>query len=124
MLYKNKGPVIVFRAGCCVSLHGVWGRVIWSGSPFSLVIHYILSTLYPTHSEDNDAIISLCEGAVCGCYVITIGSLICCRLTRGLPTKPKFSLGRAGLTLNVIAFLYNIQLVVFSYFPIFYPATA
>lgn len=86
------------------------------------VIFSILLNLGGT--EVYDAIISLCEGAVCGSYVITTGSLIYCRLTRGLPTKPKFSLGPAGLVLNVIAFLYNIQLVLFSYFPLFYPVKA
>ena len=75
-------------------------------------------------SEVYNTIISLATGAVCGSYIISIGSLILRRLWgKPLPTS-RFTLGRAGLPLNVIAFFYNAQLVIFSYFPILSPVTA
>lgn len=76
-------------------------------------------------AEVYDAITSLAVGAICTSYVISIGSLILLRIQgrRRLPHR-RFDLGRAGLYLNIIAFLYNIQLVVFSYIPLFAPVTA
>jgi hypothetical protein len=74
-------------------------------------------------SEVYNTIISLATGAVCGSYVISIGSLILGRLSGKRLPKSRFTLARAGLPLNIIAFFYNIQLIVFSYFPLFHPAT-
>jgi amino acid transporter len=75
-------------------------------------------------SEVYNTIISLATGAVCGSYIISIGSLILRRLSGKPLPRSRFTLGRAGLPLNIIAFFYNIQLVIFSYFPLFSPVTA
>ena len=74
-------------------------------------------------SEVYNTIISLATGAVCGSYVISIGSLILWRLSGNPLPQSRFTLGRAGLPLNIVAFCYNIQLVIFSYFPVLAPVT-
>lgn len=74
-------------------------------------------------SEVFDSIIGLATGAICGTYVISIGAIISRRFSgRPLPGS-RFSLGKFGLPINIISFLYQIQLIVFAYFPVESPVT-
>jgi len=74
-------------------------------------------------SETFDAIIGLATGAICGTYVLSIGSVIVRRFVGKPLPAARFSLGKLGLPINIISVLYQIELIIFAYFPLFKQVT-
>jgi amino acid transporter len=71
-----------------------------------------------------NAIISLLSAGLFSSYLITIGLLIRKRLVHEPLYFGPWSMGRWGLPINIIAFVYTTIVMVFSFFPPFTPVTA
>lgn len=64
-----------------------------------------------------NAIVSLTISALLGSYIVCIGCILSKRL-RGEPLPPaKWSLGRAGTVVNVLALVFLIPFFIFCFFP-------
>ena len=64
-----------------------------------------------------NAIVSLTISALLGSYVLSIGCILSKRL-RGEPLPPaRWSLGRAGMAINIIALVFLVPFFIFCFFP-------
>lgn len=85
----------------------------------SMPICIILALLNLGGSEVFNSIIGLLNGAVGLTYAISIACILWRRLF-GEPLPPaRWSLGRWGVPINLIAMLYQILTTIISFFPIF-----
>jgi amino acid transporter len=83
----------------------------------SLCFTICLSLINIGSSAALNAIFSLNTSALVTSYLVTIGSTIYHRLQgRSLPTS-RFSLGKWGLPINILAVCYLIPIYIFSFFP-------
>ena len=68
-------------------------------------------------SNRFNIILSICNVALIVTYIVCIGTLLAKRLRgESLPTS-RFSLGTAGLWINVLALCWLVVLAVFLFFP-------
>lgn len=109
--------------------HSVLSKV-WSESllnlraPVSMGISFIIALLNLGGSEVFDSVYGLGASTASLTYIIGISSVLWRRLL-GKPLPPaRFSLGRYGVPINVIALLFLIQFVPIAYFPLFNNPTA
>ena len=90
----------------------------------SLVVCALLSLINIGSSVAMAAINSLGSVAVLFSYLITISCLLWRRLF-GAPLPPRrWSLGKFGLPINIVALLFIIPLLFFDMWPLYYPVTA
>ncbi|KAK3169735.1 hypothetical protein OEA41_009119 [Lepraria neglecta] len=71
-----------------------------------------------------NAIISLTISALLASYIISISCFLSKRLRREPLPPAKFSLGRWGMTVNIVALIFLISFFIFCFFPIAKPVTA
>jgi choline transport protein len=141
--------VIIMLAACCVSEVATASRQLWSfardgGLPFSawlsqvnpklniplqavfvsLLVSSLLSCINLGSATALNAINSLGGVSILSSYYVTIGCLIY-RRVRGPPLPPRrWSLGKAGIYINVAALLYLTPLWFFAFWPLSVPVTA
>ena len=83
----------------------------------SLCVTILLSMINIGSSAALNAIFSLTSASLMTSYIITIGCTLLRRL-RGHPLpRARFSLGRWGLLVNLIAICFLIPIFIFSFFP-------
>lgn len=84
----------------------------------SFVVVLLLSLINIGSTTALRSISSLGAVAILGSYLVTIGTLIWRRLFgASLPTR-RWSLGKYGLAINVIAVCFVLPLFVFAFFPL------
>ena len=72
-----------------------------------------------------NALLSLATVALMGTYVISIGCVTARRFNKDTPLPPaRWSLGKAGLPVNVVALLYSIYGFFWSFWPNAYDVVA
>ncbi|RMZ07444.1 hypothetical protein D0862_04274 [Hortaea werneckii] len=135
--------VIILLVSCCFSEVATASRQLWSfardkGLPasswleqvqqgwniplravvVSFVVVLLLSLINIGSTTALRSISSLGAVAILGSYLVTIGTLIWRRLFGApLPTR-RWSLGKYGLAINVIAACFVLPLFVFAFFPL------
>ncbi|RMZ11000.1 hypothetical protein D0860_03574 [Hortaea werneckii] len=135
--------VIILLVSCCFSEVATASRQLWSfardkGLPasswleqvqpgwniplravvVSFVVVLLLSLINIGSTTALRSISSLGAVAILGSYLVTIGTLIWRRLYGApLPTR-RWSLGRYGLAINIIAVCFVLPLFVFAFFPL------
>ncbi|KAH8809152.1 amino acid/polyamine transporter I [Xylogone sp. PMI_703] len=141
--------VIILLESCCISEIATASRQIWSfardkGLPghtwlsrvtpgwnvplnavsVCLVISSLISLINIGSSVALNAINSLGGVAILSSYVITISSLIARRFS-GEPLPPRrWSLGKFGLPMNIIALSFLAPVLFFAFWPLARPVTA
>ncbi|KXT12499.1 hypothetical protein AC579_7343 [Pseudocercospora musae] len=141
--------VVLCLTSCCISEVATASRQLWSfardkGVPFSawichvtprwniplrsVVVSFVITSLLACINLGSttalNAINSLGGVSVLGSYFITIACLIWRRLY-GAPLPPRrWSLGKFGLPINIIALLFLVPLWFFSFWPLARPVTA
>lgn len=85
----------------------------------SMPICIILALLNLGGSEVFNSIIGLLNGAVGLTYAISIACILWRRLFGAPLPAARWSLGRLGVPINLIAMLYQILTTIISFFPIF-----
>lgn len=137
-------PVIILSISMCMNATAAASRQAWSfardeGLPFSswltkivtvydtplpipamfasLFIVVILALLNLGGTAAFNSILGLVTGAVGLTYIVSIGCVLHRRLTGTLP-RARWSLGRYGVAVNIIALLYETYAVIISFFPI------
>ncbi|KAH8807096.1 amino acid/polyamine transporter I [Xylogone sp. PMI_703] len=141
--------IIILLESCCVSEIATASRQIWSfardrglpGSTWlshvtpgwniplravcvSLVVSCLLSCINLGSSVALNAINSLGSVAILSSYYITIGCLIARRLS-GDPLPPRrWSLGKFGLVINILALMFLTPILFFAFWPLATPVTA
>ena len=141
--------VIIMLAACCVSEVATASRQLWSfardrGLPFSswlalvnpklniplqavsisLIVSSLLSCINLGSATALNAINSLGGVSILSSYYVTICCLIY-RRVRGPPLPPRrWSLGKAGIYINIAALLYLTPLWFFAFWPLSVPVTA
>ena len=88
------------------------------------LINALLGLINIGSSTAFNAIISLLSAGLFSSYLITIGLLIRKRIVGEPLCFGPWSMGRAGLPINIIAFTYTLIVMVFSFFPPGLPVTA
>jgi amino acid transporter len=83
----------------------------------SLVITILLSLINIGSSAALQAIFSISTSSLLTSYLITIGSIISWRLRGNQLPKARFTLGRWGLWINMIAICFLLPWLAFSFFP-------
>lgn len=83
----------------------------------SLCFTICLSLINIGSSAALNAIFSLNTAALVTSYIITIGSTIYHRLQGHIIPSARFSLGKWGLPINIIAICYLVPIYIFSFFP-------
>lgn len=68
-------------------------------------------------------IVSLSLLALLSTYMISIGCVLLKRIKREPLPPARWSLGRFGIVINAFAFCYSAFMIVFSCFPVSFPAT-
>jgi choline transport protein len=139
-------PMVLMTLSMCINSTAAASRQAWSfarddGLPFprwftrlvpinstplpinamimSLVILIVVALLNFGGSEVFNSIIGLMTGAVGLTYALSIGCVLWRRLY-GDPLPPaRWSLGRWGVPINIIALLYEVFSTVISFFPLF-----
>ena len=71
-----------------------------------------------------NAIVSLTLSALLGSYVLSIGCILSKRLRREPLPPARWSLGRAGMAINIIALIFLLPCFAFCFFPTATPVTA
>ena len=90
----------------------------------SMLFVLILALLVLGGDQAFNSIVGLLNGAVGLTYVLSIGCVLW-RRTFGEPLPPaRWSLGKLGIPLNIIAVLYQAFATVISFFPLFAEVTA
>lgn len=90
----------------------------------SMLFVLILALLVLGGDQAFNSIVGLLNGAVGLTYVLSIGCVLW-RRTFGEPLPPaRWSLGKLGIPLNVIAVLYQSFATIISFFPLFAEVTA
>jgi choline transport protein len=85
----------------------------------SLMILVVVSLLNFGGSEVFNSIVGLMAGAVGLTYALSIGCVLWRRLYGGPLPPARWSLGRYGVAINIIAVVYETFSVVISFFPLF-----
>ena len=100
------------RPGWNIPLNALW---------VSLGFGIFIALINLGSSVALNAIVSLTISALISSYIVSIGCLVSKRL-RGEPLPPsRFSLGKYGLAINIIALLFLCPLFVFCFFPLATP---
>ncbi|KAJ9608557.1 hypothetical protein H2200_007545 [Cladophialophora chaetospira] len=141
--------VVVMLNACCVSEVATASRQLWSfardgGLPgsswlsvvptgwnipirsvaISVLVTTVLACINLGSTTALNAINSLGGVSVLASYIITIGCLVHRRLTgRPLPSR-RWSLGRYGLGINIVALCFLVPLFFFEFWPLARPVTA
>lgn len=71
-----------------------------------------------------NAIISLTISALLASYIVSIGCFLSKRLRDEPLPSSRFSLGRYGMTINIIALVFLVSFFIFCFFPTARPVTA
>lgn len=90
----------------------------------SMSITYIVSMINIGSTAALNAIVSLCVVSLLTSYYITIACLVWRRLKgEPLPAR-RWSLGRYGLTINIISLLFLTPIYFFAFWPLSTPVVA
>lgn len=87
------------------------------------VISFLLAIIYIGSSTAFNAIISLQAMALCVSYMPPIAFLAIQRIFGNAPHPGPFTMGRAGLAVNLLALAYLIFVVIWMPFPQMLPVT-
>lgn len=84
----------------------------------SLIMSVIIALINIGSAEALGIIFSIYNSALLGSYTITISCVLLHRLQGGiLPPHARYTLGKWGIVVNVLALVFIIPLFVFSFFP-------
>ncbi|KAI4114679.1 MAG: hypothetical protein LQ345_004578 [Seirophora villosa] len=99
------------KPGWNIPLNALW---------VSLAFGVIIALINLGSSVALNAIVSLTISALISSYILSIGCLISRRLRASDPPLPvsKFSLGKYGLAINIIAMLFLVPFFIFCFFPV------
>ncbi|KAL8971410.1 MAG: hypothetical protein Q9197_003289 [Variospora fuerteventurae] len=99
------------KPGWNIPLNALW---------VSLAFGVIIALINLGSSVALNAIVSLTISAIISSYILSIGCLISRRLRTTDPPLPlsRFSLGKYGLAINVIAMLFLLPFFIFCFFPV------
>ncbi|TKA75574.1 hypothetical protein B0A55_07933 [Friedmanniomyces simplex] len=105
-----------------VPFHGFLSRVTLDGLPrnavvFTLVFSSLLSLIIMGSSVAFNVFLSFGNAGIMTSYVVIIGCIIYRRFDGNVFPPTKFSLGKAGLIVNTLAFSYLIVALTFTFFP-------
>lgn len=90
----------------------------------SIVINIILCLINLGSNFGFNIIIGLSSTGSLATYFCSIGCLISARM-RAAPLPPaRWSLGRWGMFINIVAVLWSVQVFIFCFFPVTYPITS
>jgi len=84
----------------------------------------LLSLINIGSSVALNAIISLTISSLVSSYMITIGCVLLKRIRGELLPARRWTLGRAGMAINICALLFLMPIFVFSFFPLATPVVA
>lgn len=83
----------------------------------SLAIAILLSLINIGSNAALQAIFSIASSSLLTSYIITLGCLINWRLKNKRLPRARFSLGRWGLWINIVAICFLVPWLIFSFFP-------
>jgi choline transport protein len=90
----------------------------------SFVVTCLLSLINLGSAVAFNAIVSLTVGAILSSYIISISCVALRKIRKDHPLpRARWSLGKAGLTVNIIAVLFLLLIFVFAFFPLGTPVT-
>lgn len=96
-------------------------KVTWDLPVNSIVVTFITSVLLSLinigSSVALNSITSLATNALLSSYICSIGCVIWRRVTKNPLPASKFSLGRFGLTINIVSEMFLIVMFVLAFFP-------
>nr|POF04539.1 putative amino-acid permease pb24d3.02c [Quercus suber] len=87
----------------------------------SFVVTCLLSLINLGSVTAFNAIVSLTVGAILSSYIISIGCVALRKWRRQPLPRARWSLGRAGLPINIAAVMFLLVVYVFSFFPLLTP---
>ncbi|KAK3636192.1 hypothetical protein LTR56_014355 [Elasticomyces elasticus] len=105
-----------------VPFHGFLSQVTLDGLPrnavaFTLVFSSLLSLIIMGSSVAFNVFLSFGNAGIMTSYAVIIGCIIYRRFDGNVFPPTKFSLGKAGLVVNSLAFSYLIVALAFTFFP-------
>ncbi|KAK3639640.1 hypothetical protein LTR22_017373 [Elasticomyces elasticus] len=105
-----------------VPFHGFLSQVTLAGLPrnavvFTLVFSSLLSLVIVGSSVAFNVFLSFGNAGIMTSYVVIIGCIIYRRFDGNMFPPTKFSLGKAGLFVNTLAFSYLLVALTFTFFP-------
>lgn len=90
----------------------------------SIAINVVLCLINLGSNFAFNIIIGLSSTGSLATYFCSIGCLISARLRKDPLPPARWSLGRWGMTINIIAVLWSVQVFIFCFFPVTYPVTS